>query len=162
MGSPVQSGENNPSSSSHFSAICRDCGGSGFRQIPGGVTPCRCSRKQTLPPDPAPAPTPASFRPLARSGSHRAQILAALRAAGPAGVLNVDLYKICLRPPSRLCELRQQGFRIETRREGESIFRFILRAEPVAVKPLPTYESKKPASMTPPLFPPAAGMDGRP
>ena len=147
MGSHAYSSKNDPALSR---ASCADCGGTGFREVPGGVTVCSCRRKQPPPPDPAPAHV--SFGPPAQAGNHRGQILAALRAAGPAGVLNVELYKICLRPPSRLCELRQQGFRIETRREGESIFRFILRAEPTTVKPLPIYEAKKRTDTVPPLF----------
>ncbi len=32
--------------------------------------------------------------------------------------------------------------RIETRCEGEGLYRFILRSEPVAPKPLPTYQER--------------------
>lgn len=149
----TQSAKNYPPLSS---PTCPDCGDSGFKSVEGGVVRCRCCRKHSRPPDPAPIPgpdpAPVAFSPPAQAGNHRAKILAVLRQAGSRGVLNVELYKICLRPPSRLCELRQQGFRIETRREGESIFRFILHAEPAAPKALPTYEPKKRTDTPPPLF----------
>ena len=149
MGNEPQSFENSPPSS----GICRQCGGTGFRQIPGGVTHCGCCRKQARPPDPAPAPAPVSFGPPSRSGNHRQKILALLRAAGPTGVLNTVLYeKVCKRPPSRIFELRQEGHIIRTFREGESLYRFVLVREASTVKEIRVYEPRKRAGGTPSLF----------
>lgn len=63
-----------------------------------------------------------------------------LRERGAAGVSNLELYSICLRPPSRICELRKAGCVIETRREGESRFRYFLRSEAADPAPIPTYD----------------------
>ena len=163
MGSQPYSSKNDPALSTRS---CADCGGTGFRQIPGGVTRCGCCRKQARPPDPAPAPAqapvqapvPVSFGPPAQAGNHRTKILAMLRAAGPSGVVNTLLYeKVCKRPPSRIFELRRQGYTIRTIREGESVFRFVLVAEPASVKAVPSYEPKKSTDTVPLLF---AGVQG--
>lgn len=155
MGNQPQPFKSDPASSS----ICRQCGGTGFRPIRGGVVRCECLRQHSRPPNPtptiAPAPdsVPVAFGPPAQAGNHRQKILALLRAAGPTGVLNTLLYeKVCKRPPSRIFELRRMGYTIRTIREGDSIFRFVLVAEPAVVKPMPSYEPKKSVGVTAPLF----------
>lgn len=68
--------------------------------------------------------------PPANSDNQRNRILALLRERGAAGVSNLELYRVCLRPPSRICELRKLGYEIRTDREAESRFRFTLIREP--------------------------------
>ena len=113
---------------------------------------CGCRQRQPRPPSPAQAAVCSG--PPARAGNQRGKILAALIEAGPAGVLNIELYKICLRPPSRIFELRWMGYTIRTIREGDSRFRFVLIAEPVVPKALPTFQPRPKATdqEQPPLF----------
>jgi hypothetical protein len=135
-----------PSVSNGNSDDCVDYGGTGWRVFGeegrrlAQRCGCRLVRSQRIagasganaPSHPRPGP------PITAAGNQRERILVALQAAGTRGVLNTELYKICLRPPSRICELRKMGYEIQTRREGESVFRFILRREPDHVRPLPT------------------------
>jgi hypothetical protein len=58
--------------------------------------------------------------------------LALLQAAGPTGVTNLVLNEIAFRYGGRLFELRKQGYDIETKAEGESVFRFILKGRKAA------------------------------
>jgi hypothetical protein len=58
------------------------------------------------------------------------RLLRMLSEAGPRGVLNTDLEadEIGRRYSARLHELREAGHRIDTLREGNRLFRFVLRA----------------------------------
>lgn len=68
--------------------------------------------------------------PTDRRRNQRDRILALLQERGPAGVSNLELYSICLRPPSRICELRKLGHRIRTIRENKNRFSFVLVSKP--------------------------------
>ena len=81
--------------------------------------------------------------PTAKAPAQRDRILALLRQQGPAGVTNLELNSLCLRYGARIFELRRMGFQIETRREDESIFRFLLVAEVQETRPLPTWASPR-------------------
>jgi hypothetical protein len=65
-----------------------------------------------------------------------------LRERGRAGVTNLELNTVCFRYGARIWELRKQGFAVETRREGDSVFRFVLHTEPQAPREIPTYEQR--------------------
>jgi helix-turn-helix protein len=86
-----------------------------------------------------------------RAPAQRERILAALREAGITGVLNTELYKICLRPSARVYELRRMGFEIAGQCEGDGIFRFTLKLEPHSPKPLPKFAAR-PKQRRLPLF----------
>jgi len=75
--------------------------------------------------------------------AQRDKILALLRSRGAKGATNLELYQICLRPPSRLCELRQMGHNIETIREGDSVFRFILHGEPQTARHISDFMQRR-------------------
>lgn len=76
----------------------------------------------------------------AKSTAQRAHILALLRERGSVGITNIELNQLCaLRYTARISELRKMGWVIQTRRESESIFKFVLISEPTRPKPLPTY-----------------------
>ncbi|HVB55858.1 MAG TPA: helix-turn-helix domain-containing protein [Candidatus Acidoferrales bacterium] len=68
--------------------------------------------------------------PSSKNPAQRERILALLRARGSAGCTNVELNAICFRYGGRIFELRGAGYEIKTIREGESLFRFVLTAEP--------------------------------
>ena len=61
--------------------------------------------------------------------SQRDRILKLLQCYGKHGVTNVELNKICFRYGGRIHELRKRGWEIETKREAEGLFRFILRGK---------------------------------
>ena len=63
---------------------------------------------------------------LTRRESAKARVLAALEAAGPAGVLNTELNSICYRYGGRLHELRNEGYRIETQPKAAGLVRYVL------------------------------------
>ncbi len=101
--------------------------------------------------------------PTSKSPTQRQRILELLRARGRFGATNVDLVALKIfRYSSRLRELRQQGFCIDTVRVSEGLYKYILRSEPDTPTPLPSFERKPREAFTPPLFPPATGRDGRP
>ncbi len=64
---------------------------------------------------------------MSRRGNQRESVLLALRAAGTGGVTNLQLNAICFRYGARIWELRREGYDIETKPEGESVFRFIYK-----------------------------------
>jgi hypothetical protein len=64
--------------------------------------------------------------------NQRDRILALLIAAGPIGVTNLVLNEVAFRYGGRLFELRKAGWDIETKAEGESVFRFILKGRKAA------------------------------
>lgn len=68
---------------------------------------------------------------MARRQTECARLLGLLRAAGPAGVLNSDLEatEVGRRYSARIFELREQGYAIDTVREGARAFRFVLTKE---------------------------------
>jgi hypothetical protein len=71
-----------------------------------------------------------SLGPHSKTPAQRDRILALLRQRGTAGVTNVELNALgIMRFGARVFELRRQGFNVETRRESETIFRFVLLAE---------------------------------
>ncbi len=88
---------------------------------------------------------------VSRAPAQRERILTALRKAGSTGVLNVELYKICLRPSARVYELRRMGFEITGECEGDGIFRFTLMSEPSRPGPLPRFTAR-PKKNSLPLF----------
>ena len=63
--------------------------------------------------------------------SQREKILSLLRFLGKQGATNMDLNKICYRFSARIFELRKAGYDIETVRDSEQVYRFILRREPL-------------------------------
>ena len=91
------------------------------------------------------------LKPLAERGRGPTSAAPSQRERGPAGVTNLELNKICLRHGARIFELRRQRVQVETRREGETVFRFILRGEPQQLKSLPSY-SREPKGDELPLF----------
>ena len=98
-----------------------------------------------------------------KSPTQRQRILELLRARGRFGATNVDLVALKIfRYSSRLRELRQQNFCIDTVRVTEGLYKYILRSEPDTPKALPSFERKSREQLTPSLFPPATGRDGRP
>ena len=58
--------------------------------------------------------------------NQREVVLAMLKAAGDAGVSNVQLNATCFRYGARIWELRKE-YEIETRRESEGVFRFVYK-----------------------------------
>lgn len=89
-----------------------------------------------------------------RLSSARDRILAALEAAGPAGMTNVD---IChpdiggLRGGARLGELKRSGLPIQKERLGGGVWRYWLNKEPMAKKKTQTPSApvaKKPGPFT--------------
>lgn len=59
----------------------------------------------------------------------RSMVLDALKKARSAGVVNVELNRICFRYGARLFELRRMGYSIKTTREAGRVFRFTLAPE---------------------------------
>ena len=81
--------------------------------------------------------------PPTKSPAQRERILLLLRSRGPVGATNVELNAICFRYGARIFELREIGYNIQTRREGETEFRFILVGEPKHPKLLPTFAERR-------------------
>ena len=61
--------------------------------------------------------------------SQRDKILRWLQKRGSDGVMNWELNNIAFRYGGRIHELRKRGWEIETKREAEGLFRFILRGK---------------------------------
>lgn len=74
----------------------------------------------------------------ARAPSQRMRIVDLLRRRGSRGADSRELHNLCLRPGSRICELRQAGYQIKATREDE-MFRFVLLSEPETPKPIKLY-----------------------
>lgn len=100
--------------------------------------------------------------PTRRSPTQREKIINLLRQRGRAGAFNSDLVRIAYRYSSRLREIRLMGFEVSTQYVREGVFRYVLEREPEVVKPLPDFQRRAAAATTPSLFPPAAGVGGRP
>ena len=66
---------------------------------------------------------------MTRTGQ-RERILSLLRSRGSIGATNIELNAIAFRYGGRIHELRLMGYKIETRRESENVFRFVLIGEP--------------------------------
>ena len=96
--------------------------------------------------------TDGANRPPGHTLAHRDRILGLLRECGPAGATNRELNEIGFRYGARLWELRKQGFSIQTIREGEGLFRFVLLAEPNHLALLPSYSRRRAAAEQAPLF----------
>jgi hypothetical protein len=79
-----------------------------------------------------------------RRKSQADRVLEDLRAAGDSGRLNTDLWRFCHALNSRAADLRDRGFRIETRRVAPGVFRYFLR-EPSAARP-PEATPQRPAA----------------
>ena len=75
--------------------------------------------------------------------AQRERILSLLRSRGAAGATNVELNAIAFRYGGRIHELREMGYRIETVRESENLFRFVLVAEPLKAEPLSPFEQRR-------------------
>lgn len=72
-------------------------------------------------------------REMARRTSNRERVLEALRAAGPAGCLNVFLMRPDVggsRAGGRVQDLRDAGFVIDCDRIQDGTYRYTLRSEP--------------------------------
>lgn len=68
---------------------------------------------------------------LARRGSAKERVLAALVAAGPAGVTSVALNDICYRYGARIHELRDAGHRIsDAERVSPGVYRYTYLGRP--------------------------------
>lgn len=66
-------------------------------------------------------------------GLQQTQVLNALRRAGRAGVLNIELQKLSLRYGARCWELGEKGWKIKCEKakvKGKGIHKYILIAEP--------------------------------
>lgn len=63
---------------------------------------------------------------LGRRTTARDRVLAALQAAGPRGLTNVDLNQICYRYGARIEELRKAGERIEKEWKDKGVWRYWL------------------------------------
>jgi len=59
----------------------------------------------------------------------RERILSFLRSRGAAGATNAELNAIAFRYGGRIHELRRMGHQIDTIRESENLFRFVLIVE---------------------------------
>lgn len=88
-------------------------------------------------------------KPTTKAPAQRSRILGLLRERGPVGATNRELKEIGFRYGGRLHELRREGFSIETIREGEGLFRFVLLAEPNHPKPLPAYSGRRASEQAP-------------
>jgi hypothetical protein len=75
--------------------------------------------------------------------AQRERILSLLRFRGAAGASNVELNAIAFRYGGRIHELRGMGYRIDTRRESENLFRFVLVSEPDKIQPLSDFEQRR-------------------
>jgi Helix-turn-helix domain len=80
--------------------------------------------------------------PPSKSPAQRERILSLLRSRGAAGVSNSELNAICFRYGARIFELRKAGHQIETVREGETEFRFVL-TEPEASAQVSRFEHRR-------------------
>ena len=147
MGNQPQSFNNDFASSS----TCPDCGGTGFRQIRGGVIQCGCRRKQASSPEPA--TTRACTIPPGKAKNQRERMIAKLEEAGERGVTNVEFVAMRIfRYSSRLRENRQKLFDIETIHVRGGLYRYILHSKPSVPTPLPSFQPRPRADSTPSLF----------
>lgn len=74
--------------------------------------------------------------------TQRAEILRLLREAGPAGVSRAELIfdRRITQCGARVDELRHQNFEILSElREGEKYVRYVLKSEPLELRPLPEH-----------------------
>jgi len=152
----VHSGQvqNDPASAS----TCPDCGGSGFRQVAGGVTRCSCRPRHPEPasspsPSPSPSPVAACSIPPAVAKNQCERMIARLRERGEKGVTNAEFVAMRIfRYSSRLFENRKKGYDIDAIDLGGGLWLYVLRSEPDILKPLPSFERKARKDLTPPLF----------
>lgn len=73
-------------------------------------------------------------------GTQRSEVLRLLREAGPAGVSRAELIfeRRITQCGARVDELKQQGFEVVSElREGERYVRYVLKGEPLELRPLP-------------------------
>jgi hypothetical protein len=76
-----------------------------------------------------------------------------MEEAGEEGVTNRQFIEMGIfRYSSRLRENRQKLFDIETIHVRGGLYRYILRSKPSVPTPLPSFEKKPRADLTPPLF----------
>jgi hypothetical protein len=102
-------------------------------------------------------------REQARRASNKACVLDLLRERGDSGATNVELVEVggMRAVGARLTELRAEGHRIETIREGGGLFRFVLHTGPRPgqtgyLASLPAVNAERVA-----LVPPAPADSGR-
>jgi hypothetical protein len=79
--------------------------------------------------------------PTSRSPNQREKIVNLLRERGPTGASNRELNSLCFRYGARIWELRRAGYDVVTIRDGNGLFRFVLRRGPI--------EPKRPAACGP-------------
>jgi hypothetical protein len=152
----------NKAKSSPYFPTCRECGGTGFRRIRGGVTPCSCRHQHPQPPNapspspsPSPSPTPvaACSVPPGKAKNQRERMIAKLEEAGERGVTNVEFVAMRIfRYSSRLRENRQKLFDIETIHVRGGLYRYILHSKPSVPTPVPSFQPRPRADSTPSLF----------
>lgn len=65
-----------------------------------------------------------------RIPSQLERILQALRNAGPDGVTNIELNKICLKYDARISDLRRKGYVIRTESLGKGVYKYYLIKTP--------------------------------
>jgi len=75
--------------------------------------------------------------------AQRERILSLLRSRGAAGATNIELNAIAFRYGGRIHELRGMGYRIDTVRESENLFRFVLVSEPRKAETLSPFEQRR-------------------
>jgi len=159
--------------SSLYFPTCRECGGTGFRQIPGGVVRCNCRRKKPTPNPPSPSPPPvAAFLVPSAAGARQLnqcqKLILFLRKRGDKGATNVELVTTLriLRYSSRVFDCRKSGYVIDVVEEGNNIWRYFLRYEPAVESPPYVFQKPGPTEqdqpevlvgVTPPLLATAAG-----
>jgi hypothetical protein len=81
--------------------------------------------------------------PPSKRPAQRERILLLLRSGGSVGATNVELNAIAFRYGGRIHELRALGNRIDTIRESENLFRFVLVSEPHKPESLSPFEQRR-------------------
>lgn len=128
-----------PASSPSFST-CSECSGTGFRPTRGGVVRCNCRKKKEAPNPPSPTPI-ADYSIPSAAAKHQLnqcqRLVLFLRERGDKGATSVELVTILkiLRYSSRIFTCRKSSYVIEAVDEGNNIWRYFLRHEPVVESP---------------------------
>jgi hypothetical protein len=70
------------------------------------------------------------FEARQRIPTQAERIINLLKEAGADGVSNIELSKISLKYDARICELRMQGYEIETTHEKKGVYKYFLIKTP--------------------------------
>lgn len=81
--------------------------------------------------------------PPSKTPAQRERILSLLRSRGATGATNVELNSIAFRYGGRIHELRAMHYKIQTIRESENVFRFVLTAEPEKQEPRSPFDLRR-------------------